>query len=135
MPIFGLSVRISRAAAPFLKNGVSSPMRIISCNISGKAYRTVDPNKPKPYDYKNKNFPFYGMLYDWTTSRYLNLLIYKNIYINTKEYPTYYVSRFDENTKLIVVDAPIASGKTEFAKALAEEFDMYHIQDANMDLR
>ncbi|XP_014260850.1 NADH dehydrogenase [ubiquinone] 1 alpha subcomplex subunit 10, mitochondrial [Cimex lectularius] len=87
------------------------PMVALARTVYGKAYRDMDKKKDY-YDYKNKTYPlWYSMLFDSTTSR------------------------FDENTKLIVVDGPVASGKTEFAKKLAEELDMYHIEDAHMDLR
>lgn len=42
--------------------------------------------------------------------------------------------RFNDNTKLIVVEGPPASGKTEVAKALAEDFDMLHFPEVTMDL-
>lgn len=34
---------------------------------------------------------------------------------------------------MIVVDGPIASGKTKFAQDLAKELDMRYIEHANMD--
>ena len=39
----------------------------------------------------------------------------------------------NENAKLLVVDGPIAVGKTALAKALAEEFDLHYIPDFTMD--
>ncbi|KAL1116538.1 hypothetical protein AAG570_005010, partial [Ranatra chinensis] len=44
------------------------------------------------------------------------------------------LTRFDENSKVIVVEGPIQSGKTAFAKELARQLDMHHIPDANMDM-
>lgn len=41
--------------------------------------------------------------------------------------------RFDENSKVIVVEGPVAVGKTEFACALAEDLGMKHFKEANMD--
>uniref|UniRef100_A0A0K8TJV1 Deoxynucleoside kinase domain-containing protein n=1 Tax=Lygus hesperus TaxID=30085 RepID=A0A0K8TJV1_LYGHE len=80
-----------------------------SRGISSKALREVK-NKPAPYDWKNKNYPlWYSLLFDKTTSR------------------------FDENTKVIVVEGPVASGKTAFAKELANQLDMCHMEDVNMD--
>lgn len=80
-----------------------------SRGICSKVLREVK-NKPAPYDWKNKSYPlWYSLLVDKTTSR------------------------FDENTKVIVVEGPIASGKTEFAKELASQLDMFHMEDVNMD--
>lgn len=39
----------------------------------------------------------------------------------------------EENARLIVVDGPIAAGKTALAKAIAEEFDMRYFPDPTMD--
>lgn len=78
--------------------------------ISGKALRDKDHVKPAPWPYKEKNFTFFHGFYDRTTSR------------------------FDENSKIVVVDGPIAAGKTSFAKALADDLDMMYIPEANMDL-
>lgn len=78
--------------------------------IKSKAFK--EPvQKPAPFPYKEKNYTVWRRFIDTTTDR------------------------FDENTKLIVVDGPIAVGKTKFAKQLASELDMYHIPDANMDIR
>lgn len=34
---------------------------------------------------------------------------------------------------MIVVEGPVASGKTAFAKELAQQLDMCHMEDVNMD--
>lgn len=39
----------------------------------------------------------------------------------------------EENARLIVVDGPIAAGKSALAKTLAEEFDMRYFPEPNMD--
>jgi len=41
--------------------------------------------------------------------------------------------RFDENSKIIVVDGAVGAGKTAFAKQLAEDLDMLYMPEANMD--
>ncbi|KAK9508412.1 hypothetical protein O3M35_005978 [Rhynocoris fuscipes] len=87
---------------------VNSVAPILSATIVSKALRDVKP-KPAPYPYKEKHYRVWNSWFDRTTSR------------------------FDENSKLIVVDGPISAGKCEFAKKLAEELDMLHIPDANMD--
>jgi len=81
------------------------------CNITSKAYRTEDPSKPKPWPYREKTFTRLHSLIDRASKR------------------------FDENSKVIVVEGPVAAGKTAFAKTLAQELDMLHVPEANMDLR
>ncbi|XP_041969499.1 NADH dehydrogenase [ubiquinone] 1 alpha subcomplex subunit 10, mitochondrial [Aricia agestis] len=81
--------------------------------IMGKALReTLPPRDPKPppFDYVNKHYTWLRSLLDRTTHR------------------------FDENSKLIVVDGPVAVGKTKFAAALAEDLGMKHFEEANMDI-
>lgn len=98
---------------------VKIPAKIAGCTIvqnrtiMGKAFRESlppRPPKPAPFDYENKNYGWIRSLFDRTTHR------------------------FDENTKLVVVEGPIAAGKTEFAKKLAEDLDMKHFPEANMDI-
>merc|ERR1739848_554988 len=43
--------------------------------------------------------------------------------------------RWDENSKLVVVEGAHAIGKTEVAKRLAEELDMLYLPPVNMDER
>ncbi|KAB0800128.1 hypothetical protein PPYR_08008 [Photinus pyralis] len=80
--------------------------------ISGKNARAIAPptNKPKPWPYKTKGYNIFNSLYDKTTSR------------------------FDENSKIIVVEGPIAAGKTKLAKELAAELDMLYLPEANLDM-
>ncbi|KAI8432587.1 hypothetical protein MSG28_013574 [Choristoneura fumiferana] len=82
-------------------------------NISGKALREslpAPPPKKAPFDYVNKDYTWFRSLFDRTTHR------------------------FDDNTKVIVVEGPVAAGKTQFASALAEDLGMKHFPEANMDL-
>lgn len=80
------------------------------CFISGKTLRGDRKLvKPKPYDYLNKKYDVFRAMVDKT------------------------LKRFDENTKVIVVDAPPASNKTAFAKELAEELEMKHFPEITMD--
>lgn len=82
-------------------------------NITGKTFRESlppRPPKPKPFDYVNKDYTWLRSLFDRTTHR------------------------FDENSKVIVVEGPVASGKTQFAAALAAELNMKHFPEANMDI-
>ncbi|XP_071451167.1 NADH dehydrogenase [ubiquinone] 1 alpha subcomplex subunit 10, mitochondrial [Hetaerina americana] len=77
--------------------------------ISGKALRDKDIKIPPPYPYKEKEYKFIHALFD-RTSRRLN-----------------------ENSKIIAVEGPIAAGKSDFAKKLAEDLDFYHISEATYD--
>ncbi|XP_032523905.1 NADH dehydrogenase [ubiquinone] 1 alpha subcomplex subunit 10, mitochondrial [Danaus plexippus] len=82
-------------------------------SIMGKALRESlppRPPKPAPFDYVNKDYTWLRSLFDRTTHR------------------------FDENTKVLVVEGPVAAGKTEFAAALAEDLGMKHFPEANMDI-
>lgn len=118
MSIIAIGLNISKVALGPAKPGLVKKLcglnlnnytKVLCCGISGKAYREK-PSKPAPFPYKVKNYTLLQSWFDRTTSR------------------------FDENTKVIVVDGPIAAGKTAFAKELAEELDMHHIPEANMDL-
>ncbi|KAL0861288.1 hypothetical protein ABMA27_008849 [Loxostege sticticalis] len=81
--------------------------------IAGRALRDSlppPPPKPAPFDYVNKDYTWLRSLRDRTTHR------------------------FDENSKVIVVEGPVAVGKTAFAAALAEDLCMKHFKEANMDI-
>lgn len=80
-------------------------------NISSKAMRQGLPIEPKPapFPYKEKRYNFWRALFDPTTSR------------------------FDENTKLIVVEGPPAAGKGALAQELAEQFDMAYFKAPTMN--
>lgn len=83
---------------------------ILTRHISGKVLRTrID--KPEPFPYWDKDYNYFWRCMD---------------------YPTW--TRFDENTKVIVVDGPIASGKSEIVKKIAEEFEMLSVQQPTTDL-
>lgn len=86
-------------------------IHLVRC-ISGSALRITDPNvkKPAPWPYKEKPYRIYNRLFDKTTAR------------------------FDENTKIIVVEGPIAAGKSAFAKTIAEDLGMLYMPEANSDM-
>lgn len=97
----------------------SQGCKIASCtfvqnrNISGCALRQSlppPPPKPAPFDYVNKDYTWLRSLFDRTTHR------------------------FDDNSKVIVVEGPVASGKTQFAACLAQDLGMKHFPEANMDI-
>ncbi|EFA02878.1 NADH dehydrogenase [ubiquinone] 1 alpha subcomplex subunit 10, mitochondrial [Tribolium castaneum] len=80
--------------------------------ISGKLLRGQDdrPPKPAPWNYKEKSYTILNYWTDRTTSR------------------------LDENSKIVVVEGPVAAGKSKFAKELAEELDMLYMPEANLDM-
>jgi len=82
-----------------------------ACFISGRTLRGSQKLvKAKPYDYKNKGYNVLNAIFDKTTYR------------------------MDENSKIILVEGPLAAGKSKFAKELAEELDMLYLPEANMDM-
>lgn len=66
--------------------------------------------RPPPFPYKEKKYNWFYQVYDRT------------------------VDRFNENTKVLVVDGPIAAGKSTFAKQLAEDLDMLYFPEADLDM-
>lgn len=98
----------STSSKPLVKATI--PALIQSCGISGKTLRGAQKIvKPKPYPYKEKSYGFTQAIFDKTTPR------------------------MDENSKLIVVDGPVASGKSSFAKELAEELEMLYMPQPTLD--
>ncbi|XP_032664429.1 NADH dehydrogenase [ubiquinone] 1 alpha subcomplex subunit 10, mitochondrial [Odontomachus brunneus] len=89
--------------------------------ISRKSKRVDRRPRPQPFDYMNKNYGYWDQLFD----------------------PM--IDRLDDNSKIIVVEGPPASGKTKFCQKLAEELDMvflppptfdeYYITEYGYDLR
>ena len=77
--------------------------------IAGKAMRLDWEPRPKPFDYNKYHFNLLWSLFDKCTAR------------------------FNENTKLVVVDGAHGVGKSKFAKDLAEELDMHYIPETTMD--
>lgn len=83
-------------------NFFSSPTSSAARAISGKALRLREP-RPKPFNQDKYDFTALWALLDRTTLR------------------------FDENSKLVVVEGAHAVGKTKFAKELAEELEMLYM--------
>ncbi|XP_037510492.1 NADH dehydrogenase [ubiquinone] 1 alpha subcomplex subunit 10, mitochondrial [Rhipicephalus sanguineus] len=73
-----------------------------------RAFRERVP-KPKPFPYETKEYKSWRSLFDET------------------------LSRFDENTRLIVVEGNIGSGKSALAKTIAEEFELKHVPEVCLD--
>lgn len=77
--------------------------------IAGKNLYVPDPNKPKPFNYRKYDYNPAWQIFDKTTLR------------------------LDENSKLISVEGSHAIGKSKFAKELAEELGMVHVDFPRMD--
>jgi len=86
-----------------------SVVMLQTAQISGKTMRPREYARPAPYPYKTKKLNYFRCMFDNATKR------------------------FDENTKVIIVEGNIAAGKTTLAKALAEELDMRHFPEVTMD--
>lgn len=106
-------------AAPSSATAVSKPLLQINLKgvfplqtacISGSALRDKGKVRPAPFPYKTKRYNLWRAWFQDTTTH-----------------------RFDENTKIIVVEGPIAAGKSAFAKSLAEDLDMLHMPEVTMD--
>lgn len=74
-----------------------------------KPYRENKP-KPAPWPYEEKEMRYYHIMLDLT------------------------LARFDENTKMIIVEGPVNSGKREVAQKIAEAFEMKYLPPPTMDL-
>ncbi|KAK9711472.1 Deoxynucleoside kinase [Popillia japonica] len=106
-----MSVRIS--CGRFVNNVTQhvSVTYIGSRNISGKTMRVKAPApKPAPWPYKTNRYTMLHRFFDRTSAR------------------------LDENSKLIVVEGPVAAGKSKFAQELADELEMLYFPEANLDM-
>lgn len=101
--------QVTTAGRPLGKINANSVL-IQTANISGRAMKDKSKPRPTPWPYKEKSYSFLNAIFDRTTYR------------------------FDENSKIIVVDGPIAAGKTKFAQTLAEDLDMLHLPEVTMDM-
>lgn len=110
MALFAIGSTLAKCSSAKPLLAVTSVSPILSATIVCKALRDVK-DKPKPYPYKDKRYRLWTAWYDRSTHR------------------------FDENSKIIIVEGAVASGKTALAKQLAEDLDMYHIPEANMDIK
>jgi NADH dehydrogenase (ubiquinone) 1 alpha subcomplex subunit 10 len=95
---------------PLLHMNLKELFPLQAACISGSSVRDKGKVRPAPFPYKTKRYNLWrAWLQDTTTHR------------------------FDENTKIIVVEGPIAAGKSAFAKSLAEDLDMLHMPEVTMD--
>jgi NADH dehydrogenase (ubiquinone) 1 alpha subcomplex subunit 10 len=77
--------------------------------ISQKVKRMNKQRLPLPYDYLNKKYGQWAQIFD----------------------PM--IDRYDENSKIIVVEGPIAAGKSNVATKLAKELDMIYLPPPSFD--
>lgn len=109
--IHSLKVSIDACWSSFFKTVSVVPVLVhLQCrNISTKKY-LVKNNNYAPFPYETKSYNFFRIGYDHAKQR------------------------FDENSKVIIVDGPVSVGKHKIAKQLAEELDMKFYPDPTMDL-
>ena len=110
------NVRCHFFTHPRVLNGFSSPSISQHANLTS-TYGEPAKRKHKPWPYERK---IYG-------ARLFDFNVFWSIFDNTYK-------RFDDNSKIIVVDGNIAVGKTDFAKKLAKQFDMKYVADAKDDM-
>lgn len=112
-----LATRLGQASLTGLNNVTASSKllavtavnnKVSKNNIYSKTSGMIEPRK-KPWPYKTLGFNYWHSLMDVT------------------------VNRFNDNSKLIVVEGPPALEKTKFAKELADELDMVYVSGANME--
>jgi len=87
---------------------VASMNKVQSASIYSKTSGNLEP-RLKPWDYKRWGFDQLLSYFDGTTKR------------------------FNYNSKMVVVEGPPALGKTEVAKAIADELDMKFVPGFSMD--
>jgi len=98
----------SLAAAPKLLAVTPLNKKLQSANIYSKSSGMIE-KRMKPWNYDLYGYGYWQSLVDYTTKR------------------------FNDNSKVVVVEGPPGLKKTEFAKELAEELDMVYVPGANMD--
>lgn len=111
-------LRITRcvSAIPAIPSSPFGNVAVARCSVQlqqlagmkTKAFRERVP-KPKPYPYETKEMRAWHFLFDST------------------------MERFDENTRMVVVEGNIGSGKSALAKIIAEEFELKHFPEPNLD--
>jgi len=107
----GVSVAC-RVARPLTNSGkllaVAGLNKVQSANMVSKTSGDL-PQRLPPWDYKRWGFEWVHAVIDGTTKR------------------------FNDNSKMVVIEGPPALGKTEVAKAIAEEFDMLYVPGFTME--
>ncbi|CAI9741716.1 Hypothetical predicted protein [Octopus vulgaris] len=78
-------------------------------NLTSPTLHRQEEQKVKPWPYKERVYNQFWQFFDHTSKR------------------------FTDNSRIIVVDGNIACGKTEFAKQVAESFDLHYMPDIHPD--
>ena len=93
----------------YILSRTSKFLKIQSASMTSKEFRDPNIKKPAPWPYETKKYTFLKSYYEGT------------------------VKRFDENTKVVIVDGNIGAGKSSFAKQLADAFDFKYFPEPTME--
>jgi len=112
-----LASRLGLASLPGLRDvaGTSKLLAVTAVNSkapSNSIYSKTSgmlETRVKPWPYKTLGYNYWYSLFDGTTKR------------------------FNDNSKIIVIEGPPALEKTKLAKELADELDMVYVSGANME--
>jgi len=103
------SVVGKRAVSALLRSNFRPTVQVQRCIVS-KELRDPDYKRVAPFPYETKNYNLMRALFDDVTHR------------------------FDENTKIIVIDGPPTGNKEAFGRYLADQLDMKYQPDADLDM-
>lgn len=103
------SVVGKRAVSALLRNNFKPITQVQRCIVS-KELRDPNYKRVAPFPYETKNYNLVRALFDDVTHR------------------------FDENTKIIVIDGPPTGNKEAFGRYLADQLDMKFMPDADLDM-
>ncbi|CAJ0953842.1 unnamed protein product, partial [Mesorhabditis belari] len=106
--VSSLAVRRLLAPAGALKQGWKGGEQQMR-SIVHKSILQLPENYPQPWDYKNKGYQYTDAPFDCTQDR------------------------FTQNSRLIVVEGNVASGKSSLARQLADQLGFYHMPEFKMD--
>lgn len=102
-----LNSDIVRAA--YILSKAPNFFRVQSASMTSKENRDPNYKKPAPWPYETKKFTFNRGFIEGTSKR------------------------FDENTKIVIVEGNIGAGKSSFAKQLAEAFDFKYFPEPTLE--